>query len=1223
MLPGLVKALRGQTYPVRRVLGVDTGSQDRSGAVLAELLSTSAVSGMDRSTSYGAAVAAALKRNAERDERRVEWIWLLHDDCEPASDSLEQLLRAAGRDRSVAVLGPKVLDFGDRRVLRETGVAIDRAGRRVTGIEPGEIDQGQRDGNRPVLAVGSAGMLIRRDAWERLGGFDAELTMFRDDVDLCWRAQMAGFRVQVVTDALLYHRELAARRRRPLADGSPRRLDRQNALFVLAANLPLLAMLRIVAGCVAGSLLRALYFLVTKQQDAAWDQLSAVTGLLGHPLRLWRARRRRRKGRKNAYPVIRLHLPPGRTIAKLLEAAAGLLSSGPARTSGGLHHAADDPEDEQFTDTPSALRRVLANPGVRLFAVLTLIALIAERRLLSGGMLGGGALVPAWGGASDLWHEYLSGFHETGVGSAATAPPYLAVLAALATILGAKPWLAVEVLLLGCAPLAGLTSYLAARRITTLPWVRVLIAASYALLPVTMGAVAAGRLGSCVTIVLLPLIGMSAARMATAAPRAARRAAWAAGLLVALGAAFVPALWLFAAIAAAAAAIVCRWRGRELANAIIVVVAPAALLFPWTLRLLGGPSAFWLEAGVSRPGLADTAERPGGLLMLSPGGPGLPPVWVTAGLALAALAAVLVTGRTWLVRVGWSVAVGGMAAALLLSRVHAAQGDVVTNSWPGTALAVAAAGLLLAAVPAAEWVVPALKTGGTRKLGALGALAVTVSVPLLVAGYWVAGGVRGPVTSSASQVLPPFVAAAAAGPDQARTLVLRQGSPTLDYSVLGDRDPSLGEPELTEPPGASAALDDAVASLAADGDAEPGATLSRFGIGWVLVPSPVSQPLAQRLDQAGGLVPVSSAPAYDLWKVAGVAARIRVVMPNEDVVPVSANALRGGGAAAPAAGGTLLLAEPAGDWTATLNGKALTALPHPVDGWSQGFVLPPGGGTLAISRDETARDLSLILQAVALLAVIAFALPGKRAEATVSEPTAVGRGLRRVGSNVGGRLAGRRSRLPRGRLRGRRRGGEQPPPESVPERVLEPAGRAIGAASPEGSAGTGPIATSTFPARSDPFSTNTALTSTGPFSSGAASMDTASMDTASTGTGPFSADPFSSDTASTGTGPFSSDPFSSDPFGSDASATTTSTTATSATWISTDDVSAEVDSTTVISADEPAETRPTDTSFTDTSPADTSSTDTAERPVRSGTGAHRIAKHGRKPSRPWRKRGDS
>ncbi len=243
--PDSSKALAAQTHQVEQTVAVDTASRDRSGAVLGELIGQDTVFGMQRSTGFGEAVAVALRHAAARRSgmtdpglARVDWVWLLHDDCEPAPDALERLLRAASKDRSVVVLGPKVLDGQDRRTLREVGVSIDRAGRRVTGIDPGEIDQGQHDHKRAVLAVGSAGMLVRRDVWDRLGGFDQGLGLFRDDVDFCWRVQAAGYRVQVVTDAVLYHRELAGRRRRPSDAGNARQLDRRNALLVLAVNLP-------------------------------------------------------------------------------------------------------------------------------------------------------------------------------------------------------------------------------------------------------------------------------------------------------------------------------------------------------------------------------------------------------------------------------------------------------------------------------------------------------------------------------------------------------------------------------------------------------------------------------------------------------------------------------------------------------------------------------------------------------------------------------------------------------------------------------------------------------------------------------------------------------------------------------------------------------------------------------------------------------------------------
>ena len=465
--------MRAQTYPVHRAVGVDTGSQDLSGAVLTDLLGQDAVLVMDADTGYGAAVARALQHPAPGPgsipppDPAAEWIWLLHDDCEPAPDALEQLLRAAGRDRPeaagrpVAVLGPKLTDAADRRVLRETGVTTDRAGRRLTGIEPGELDQGQHDGNRPVLAVSSAGMLIRRDVWDQLAGFDPSLPLMRDDIDFCWRAHAAGYDVRVVTDAVVYHRELSARNIRKVtaAGGHPRLLDRRGALYVFAANLPVGPMLAIVASCVASSLLRAAYFLLTKQPRRAWDHLGAVAWLLRHPVLLAHARRRRAAGRRYAWRLLRGQLPRGRTLARLAESAAGLLSGGPAYESRGVHQArTDDAADElPLAPSGSTARRVLTTPGVLLCAGLAVVALVAERSLVGSvltgsGPLAGGALVPAWGGASDLWREYLAGYHPTGVGSAASTPPYVAVLAALATLLAGKPWLAVDVILLAAYP---------------------------------------------------------------------------------------------------------------------------------------------------------------------------------------------------------------------------------------------------------------------------------------------------------------------------------------------------------------------------------------------------------------------------------------------------------------------------------------------------------------------------------------------------------------------------------------------------------------------------------------------------------------------------------------------------------------------------------------------------------------------------------------------------
>jgi GT2 family glycosyltransferase len=1060
LLPGLINAVREQTHPVDRVVGVDTGSRDRSGAALAEFLGPDAVFGLESGAGYGEAVSRALQYPAARraatgiDDGQgplAEWIWLLHDDCEPAADALEQMLKVASRSRSTAVLGPKLRDLADRRVLREVGVTVDRAGRRCTGVEPGEIDQGQQDGNRPVPAVSSAGMLIRRDAWDQTGGFDLNLPLFRDDIDFCWRVHAAGYEVRVVTDAVVYHRELSGRqiRKIPAAGGHPRLLERRSALYVFAVNLPFGPMLAIVAGCAAGSVVRAAYFLVTKQRRKAWAHLGAVAWLLRHPVLLWRARRRRAANRKRGWAALRAELPRGRTLTRLAEGAAGLLSRSPGYESGGLHQAlTDEPGDDlPMPAADSALRRVLTSPGVLLCAGLILVVLVAERSLVGSvltgsGMLKGGMLVPARGGASDLWREYLAGYHDAGTGSAASAPPYLALVAALATLMAGKTWLAADLLLLGCVPAAGITAFLAAGRITPVLAARCWIAVTYALLPVAMGAVATGRIGSAVAFVLLPLIGITIGRMITGPARAARRAAWATGLLVAVAAAFVPLIWPIAVAAALGVVVAWPWLGGTTAvNAAIAAAVPAALLIPWTFHLLTSPSAFLLEAGVPRPGLASAGLRPSSVLLLSPGGPGLPPAWVTVGLVLPAFCALLARRRLALVYAGWGIALSGLAITLVVSRIRVTppQGGTAVGVWPGIATAIAATGLLLAATPLIEAAAAiAGRTGDPtasrlprasgRRLAALVGLAVAASAPVLAAGYWLAVGVRGPLTAAGPQILPAFVAAASSGPDRSRTLVLRQDGGVLSYTVLRNTDPVLGEPELTEESSATRALDGVVASLdaATSGDTgDAGQALSQFDVGYVLLPAPIDQALAHQLNGAAGLVALTVAPAYDLWQVTGTVARVRVIGADGTAVPVPSGPIGVQADIAPGTSGTLVLAEAAGGWSATLNGRPLAKLAAPVGGWAQGWVLPAGGGRLVITRDEAARDLSLAAAAVAVLVVFALALPGARSAVPAGEAEAEPRAEktpapgRRRDRASGPRLA-RRQPWPQLALAGRR-----------------------------------------------------------------------------------------------------------------------------------------------------------------------------------------------------------
>src|SRR3954447_23866912 len=297
-LPEALAALAASTIRPRRVVCVDTGSRDDGPAQLRAAVEDGVVDRVltvPATTGYGEAVAAALDAAPPGD-----WIWLLHDDCAPDPGALDALLAHAEQLPSAALLGPKVRDWSDPRVLVEVGLTADRAGHRETGLERREYDQGQHDAVRDVLAVGTAGPFARRDVGDDVGGLDPALPVYRDDLDLGWRINAAGHRVVVVPAATVRHVRAATTGRRSLGAvaGRPAAIDRRHALFVLLAHAPgpqlLLAVLRLLLAC----LLRTVGFLLTRQVLSARDELRAPVAVLGHPGRLLRARRARARQRQ-------------------------------------------------------------------------------------------------------------------------------------------------------------------------------------------------------------------------------------------------------------------------------------------------------------------------------------------------------------------------------------------------------------------------------------------------------------------------------------------------------------------------------------------------------------------------------------------------------------------------------------------------------------------------------------------------------------------------------------------------------------------------------------------------------------------------------------------------------------------------------------------------------------------------------------------------------------
>lgn len=1016
-LPETMAALRGQSRPLQRVVAADTGSTDGSVDILAEYLPSDAITEQPAETGYGDAVRAALdlqrSTTAVRNsgEGATEWIWLIHDDLTPEPDTLEQLLAAADKDPRAAVLGPKLRDWFDRRLLVEVGVTIDGAGRRETGLEQREFDHGQHDGNRQVLAVSSAGMLVRRDVWDRLGGFDPSLPLFRDDIDFCWRVGGAGLRALVVTDAVAHHAEASSRRRREIsaARNHPRRVDRRHAVFVLLANLPIGGMVGALLRNSVASLMRVIMYLLIKQPANALDEAAAITLIYLRPDKLVRARSRRRRDRRRTYSAIRPFLARGVAMRQFADALTAVLTGEPVRNTPGRHQAVTAPpnpddEDEVLSDNHSFLRRVVSRNGVALVLLLSVVSLIAGRSLLFGELLAGGALPPVAGSAADLWSLYLSSSPDSGIGAGGPVPSYVGLLALLSTLTLGQPWLAVTVILLGCVPLAGGTAYLLAKDVLRYVPARLWLAGTYALLPVATGAVAQGRLGTALVHALLPVLALLLVRVVSLPEKASRRAAWGLGLILSVSTAFVPMVWLLALVTGLLVALAFGHVGRRLyVDVALSLALPIVLLLPWSLELFRHPTLWLLEAGLHRPELSEPGAGPFELFLLSPGGPGVPPVWVTAGFLAAALLVLLLLRNRMLAAAGWSLALFGLIVAIVTSRlvVEPYFGGPPAPGWPGVALSFTATAVLMSAGTSARAIGDMLRGdhGGARedlrwwsdwRRGF--ALAVTVlalATPVTAAGLWMWEGADGPVMAEAPATVPGALESRSDDGTEPRALVVAlDGEGNVDYTVVRGREPHLGEEAVVPDEIGRTSMDRAVAQLSAGQGGDQLHTLLDHGVQYVLYPRPEESGPSQAtmvdvLDGTPGLDRQSLSDHYGLWHVSEETGALREV--PEGGLDATALAVEGSAEDMTAeigegpTGRRLALAEPAdGTWNATLDGSELS--PVPTENGTQAWALPVDGGRLQVWHTDHVHTAWILTQGILVLVVVVLAVPGVRTD---------------------------------------------------------------------------------------------------------------------------------------------------------------------------------------------------------------------------------------------------
>ena len=441
----VVASLSSQKHKIDQIIAVDNGSIDGS----VKLLNKAGIEVIKKSrrTGFGAAVAAAVAKLPPLDdsENKQEWLWILHDDCAPDRHALGKLLEAVISRPQVGIAGPKILGWYDRKHILEAGISITENGTRWTGLEEREHDQGQHDEVKTVLAVSTAGMLVKRSLFEELGGFDPSLELFRDDIDLGWRANIAGYSVICVGEAILYHAEAAASERRTVDVRDailhrPLLLDRRNAALVLLANSSWWILPWVAIQLLFTSLGRAILYLLAKLPGYAADEIAAIGLLIFKPSDLIKSRRYRKSSRVLTARVIKPFIPNRsiqiRTIfGRISTSLSSLfksskqeipLASSSSYSDIGVIDESFDEIDFPTKQSFSKLRSLFKQPFLFGVLVTLFISILYSRNRL--GSLSGGAMAVAPASAIELITSYVNSWHLVGLGSSSSAPAWIPII---------------------------------------------------------------------------------------------------------------------------------------------------------------------------------------------------------------------------------------------------------------------------------------------------------------------------------------------------------------------------------------------------------------------------------------------------------------------------------------------------------------------------------------------------------------------------------------------------------------------------------------------------------------------------------------------------------------------------------------------------------------------------------------------------------------------------
>lgn len=246
-----VESLLAGTGLEMDVIIVDNGSRDGCVEEVRRLYPQVECVCLDQNYGFCKAVNIGI-RKAE-----TPYVFLLNNDTLVCKGAVETLLASLKKDRRIFSVEAKMIQYQDRTKIDSAGTFYNAFGWAYARGKDRPADQYRKRG--PVFSACAGAAMYRREVFEEIGLFDEEHFAYLEDVDVGYRARIAGYRNVYEPMARIIHVGSAASGSRH--NEFKVRLSARNNLYLIYKNMPVLQILLNLPFLLAGFLVKYLFFL--------------------------------------------------------------------------------------------------------------------------------------------------------------------------------------------------------------------------------------------------------------------------------------------------------------------------------------------------------------------------------------------------------------------------------------------------------------------------------------------------------------------------------------------------------------------------------------------------------------------------------------------------------------------------------------------------------------------------------------------------------------------------------------------------------------------------------------------------------------------------------------------------------------------------------------------------------------------------------------------------